>query len=225
MNALEGSSPAITATRDGRFPDRAGFGRAWEEILRTSSTWRDLDCGQYLSAWCGYAPDHIVEKFAGVNHVGIYMGDYDNDDEVFGWNAHLNDLRASGEITTVEMGPSYISPRQYGTPGWWNSIALADGRVIEMFACRRFGPWADRPAGERGRLMSHVAIDVHTDADVRYLLDVLDRDVDHLENIAFTEADELGHTYGHLRNNDSGSVLEIVYEAPRGGTGHGDGGH
>ena len=74
MNALAGSSPAITATRDGRFPDRAGFGRAWEEILQTSSTWRDLDCGQYLSAWCGYAPDHVVEKFAGVNHVGIYMG-------------------------------------------------------------------------------------------------------------------------------------------------------
>lgn len=225
MNSLAGRMPAITATRDGRFPGRPGFDRSWAEILETSALWRDLDCGQYLSAWCGHAPDDVVEKLAGVNHVGIYMGDYDSDDQVFAWNAYLNDRQASGEIATIEMGPSYISPRQYGTPGWWNQIVLADGRAIEMFACRDFGPWAKRSADERGRLMSHVAIDVHTDADVRYVLEALDRDVDHLENIAFTEADELGHTYGHLRNNDSSTVLEIVYEAARGGTGHGDGGH
>jgi hypothetical protein len=94
-----------------------------------------------------------------------------------------------------------------------------------MFACRRYGPWADRSADERGRLMSHVAVDVHTDTDVRHVLDHLDQAVDHLEKIAFTEADELGHTYGHVRNNDSDSVLEIVYEAPRAGTGHSDGSH
>ncbi|MFG2792218.1 hypothetical protein [Streptomyces sp. NPDC048419] len=225
MNSLAGRMPAINATRDGRFPDRPGFDHSWKEILQTSDTWRDLDCGQYLSAWCGHAPDDVVAKFAGVNHVGIYMGDYENDDEVFAWNTFLGDLKASGQIATIEMGPSYISPRQYGTPGWWNSIVLADGRAIEMFACRRYGPWAQRSADERGRLMSHVAIDVHTDTDVRYVLESLDRDVEHLENIAFTEADELGHTYGHLRNNDSSTVLEIVYEAARGETGHGDGGH
>ncbi|WP_433303895.1 hypothetical protein ACQP2F_13325 [Actinoplanes sp. CA-030573] len=225
MISLAGGSPAITATRDGRFPGRSGFAPAWDEILATSASWQQLDCGQYLTDWCGYAPDHVVEKFAGVNHVGIYMGDYDSDDEVFGWHAFLDELRLSGRIATVEMGPSYISPRQYGTPGWWNSIVLSDGPTIEMFACRRFGPWADRPAGEKGRLMSHVAIDVHTPADVRYVLEVLDRDVDDLENIAYTEGDELGHTYGHLRNNASRSVLEIVYEAPRDKTGHGDGGH
>jgi hypothetical protein len=225
MNSLAGRMPAITATRDGRFPDRPGFDHSWKEILQTSDTWRDLDCAQYLSAWCGHAPEDVVATFAGVNHVGIYMGDYENDDEVFAWNTYLGDLKASGQIATIEMGPSYISPRQYGTPGWWNSIVLADGRAIEMFACRRYGPWAQRSAGERGRLMSHVAIDVHTDTDVRYVLESLDRDVEHLENIAFTEADELGHTYGHLRNNDSSTVLEIVYEAARGETGHGDGRH
>ncbi|CAL9394320.1 hypothetical protein SUDANB6_01326 [Streptomyces sp. enrichment culture] len=225
MNPLAESSPAITATRDGRFPGRPGFPGVWEEVLRTSAAWQDLDCGKYLSAWCGYAPDHLVEKFTGVDHVGIYMGDYTSDEEVFDWHAYLNGLRASGAVTSVEMGPSYISPRQYGTPGWWNSVSLSDGRVIEMFACRRFGPWADRRADEKGRLMSHVAIGVRTGADVRHLLDVLDREVGHLENIAYTEADEVGHTYGHLRNNDSGTVLEIVYEEPRDGTGHTDDRH
>jgi hypothetical protein len=69
--------------------------------------------------------------------------------------------------------------------------------------------------------MSHVAMDVRTDRDVRQVLDTLDRDVRALEVIAFTEADELGHTYGHVRNNASMSVLEIVYEE----SGQADGGH
>ena len=101
MISLAGSSPAITATHDGRFPGRSGFGGAWDEILETSASWQGLDCGDYLAAWCGYAPDHVVEKFAGVNHVGIYMGDYESDDEVFAWHAYLTDLRASGRITTI----------------------------------------------------------------------------------------------------------------------------
>jgi hypothetical protein len=225
MTSIAGISPAITATRDGRFPEIPGFGNAWEEILGTSTAWQELDCGQYLQGWCGSAPDHVVDKFAGVNHVGIYMGDYEDDAEVFAWNAYLNQLRASGQIATIEMGPSYISPRQYGTPGWWNQIVLADGRGIEMFACRRFGSWAKRSADKRGRLMSHVAINVRTEADVRNVLEVLDRDVEHLEQIAFTEADEVGHTYGHVRNNDSETVLEIVYEEPRGESGRSDGSH
>ncbi|GAA1421016.1 hypothetical protein GCM10009601_20490 [Streptomyces thermospinosisporus] len=225
MNPLGQSSPAITATYEGRFPARPGFPGAWEELLQTSAAWQELDCAKYLSAWCGHAPDHVVDRLAGVNHIGVYLGDYAGDEEVFDWHAHLDELKTSGPVTSVEMGPSYISPRQYGTPGWWNSVTLADGRVIEMFACRRFGPWADRPAEEKGRLMSHVAIAVRTGDDVRHVLDVLESEAGHLETIAYTEADEAGHTYGHLRNNDSGTVLEIVYEEPRDGTGHADGRH
>jgi hypothetical protein len=130
MISTSEGSPSISTTRSGRFPQRPGFATAWEEILATSSAWRDLDCAKYLRGWCGHAPDQVVDRLTGVNHVGIYMGDYESDDEVFDWNAHLNDLRESGQITSVEMGPSYISPRQYGTPGWWQSIARPPLRLL-----------------------------------------------------------------------------------------------
>ena len=225
MISVSGSSPAISATRAGCFPRRPGFGTAWTEILETSRAWRELDCAEYVRGWCGYAPAHIVDKFTGVHHVGIYMGDYEGDDEVFAWNAYLNDLPASVRGAAVEMGPSYIAPRKYGTPGWWNSVVLPGGRAIEMFACKKFGAWAERSADERGRLMSHVAVEVRSDRDVRSVLEVLDRDVPTVEIIAFTRADELGHTYGHVRNNATSSVLEIVYEAPRDDHGWRDGAH
>ncbi|MEW2523738.1 hypothetical protein [Streptomyces sp. NPDC047071] len=215
MGSITEGWPTIAASRDGRFPKRPSFDTAWEQILETSDTWRNADCAEYIRGWCGTAPDHIVDHVAGVNHVGIYMGDYERDEEILTWNAYLRDLQKSAHIATVEMGPSYISPRQYGTPGWWNALVLPDGRAIETFACMEFGPWADRAVDERRRLMSHVAIDTRTEDGVRFVLDALERDVDSLEVIAFTEADELGHTYGHVRNNADMSVLEIVYQAPR----------
>jgi hypothetical protein len=60
--------------------------------------------------------------------------------------------------------------------------------------------------------MSHVAIEVGTAEAVRAVLQGLDRDVACLESIAYTEADEVGHTYGHVRNNTTRAVLEIVFD-------------
>lgn len=207
-------SPTII-TGSGRFPQREKLKATWDEILATSRSWRDLDCAEYLREWCGDAPADVVDKLAGVNHVGIYLGDYERDEEVLAWNRYLTDLQAEGRITTVELGPSYISPRQYGTPGWWNSVVLPDGSAIEMFACRKFGPWLERPVDERRRLMSHVAIQVRAENHVRYVLDTLEKRVESLETIAFTEEDDLGHTYGHLRNNSSSTVVEVVFQAHR----------
>lgn len=221
MTPNRNAHPSIRRGDAGRFPAVSEFPAVWDELLAESQDWQRIDCGEYLRSWCGQAPVDVVPRLSGVNHIGVYLGDYATDDEVFHWNAHLEGLAEAGQIASVEMGPSYISPRQYGTPGWWISVALPDGGVIETFACRQFGPWLDRPVPERARLMSHVAMEVASATDVRAVLDRLDRAVEDLEAIAYTEADEVGHTYGHLRNNVTRAVLEIVYDAAK----HGHSGH
>jgi hypothetical protein len=222
MTLAQGNVPAISAARDGHFPSRADFDAIWEEILEASTVWSRLDCAAYIERWCGSVPDGVAQSLAGVNHIGVYLGDYLHDEEVLDWNSYLCDLQEAGRISSVEMGPSYISPRHYGTQGWWNSCALSGGRAIETFTCKRYGRWLDRPFDERRRLMSHVAIDTRAEADVYRVLTALDGAADALEMIAFTKADELGHTYGHVRNNASKTVLEVVYQVSLGEHGPND---
>lgn len=215
MTALRNAHPSVASAGDGRFPSADDFPAVWEELVAESADWRRIDCAEYLRSWCGEVPAELTAKVSGVHHIGVYLGDYTTDDDVFAWNSHLTGLAAAGEVVSAELGPSYIAPRQYGTPGWWSSVALPDGSVIETFACRAFGPWLDKPAFERHRLMSHVALEVRTASDVEAVLDGLDREVEDLEAIAYTEADEVGHTYGHLRNNATRAVLEIVYDSAK----------
>lgn len=212
MTITIGEYPSAHREDAGTFPGSAEFATVWDQLDAESSAWATTDTTTYLHAWGGPAVATEVVRFAGVNHIGVYLGDYTNDDDVFAWHAYLKTLQTAGDIADLDMGPSYIAPRQYGTPGWWISLTLADHRVIETFTCRSFGRWLDRPVPERFRLMSHVALDVHTVDDVQSVLTALNRDADHLEAIAYTEADEMGHTYGHLRNNLTRSVLEIVYD-------------
>ncbi|MFD4633976.1 hypothetical protein ACFVYR_17355 [Streptomyces sp. NPDC058284] len=223
MTAATGRHPSAHRGEAGAFPSDPEFADVWREVLAESASWNEADCASYLRSWCGHAPKDVTERFAGVNHIGVYLGDYASDDEVFRWHAYLEGLRSAGEISSVEMGPSYIAPRQYGTPGWWLSVALPDGRVIETFTCRSFGAWLERPVAERGRLMSHVALEVFAADDVQAVLGGLEHEVEHLEAIAYTEADEVGHTYGHLRNNSTQSVLEVVYDAAKAQSGAGAG--
>ncbi|MFJ7769623.1 hypothetical protein ACIQ1J_14770 [Streptomyces sp. NPDC097107] len=215
--------PLAHRSAAGTFPRLCDFPAVWDELLAESAAWTRVDVPGYLRTWCGEAPADVTARFTGVNHIGVYLGDYTTDDQVFAWHAHLEHLRRGGGLAAVEMGPSYISPRQYGTPGWWLSVTLNDGRVIETFTCRHYGDWTARPADERRRLMSHVALEVPAADDVREVLDRLERDLAHVEAIAYTEADEVGHTYGHLRNNTARSVLEVVHDAgkkkPAGGNG------
>lgn len=215
MTSPAGSTPKISTAYDGRFPRQDSFQAVWAAVLDASETWQSVDCADHIRGWCGSVPDQVVAGLAGVNHIGLYLGDYEHDDEVLDWHAHLVELRKAGKIAEVETGPSYISPRQYGTQGWWNAIILPDGRGIETFSCKNYGPWPARSVDERRRLMSHVAVEVRAEADVRRTLDTLERGVENLEIIAFTEADELGHTYGHVRNNADRTVLEVVHQAPR----------
>ncbi|MFE6129131.1 hypothetical protein ACFQ6Q_12795 [Streptomyces sp. NPDC056437] len=215
MTAALGSHPSAHRGEAGTFPSDTEFPVVWRELLAESAAWNQVDCASYLRSWCGEAPEDVAARFAGVNHIGVYLGDYASDEEVFRWHTYLEGLKRAGELSGVEMGPSYISPRQYGTPGWWLSLSLPDGRVIETFTCRHFGPWLSKPVSERRRLMSHVALEVAAADDVRAVLDGLERDIEHLETIAYTEADEVGHTYGHLRNNTTRTVLEVVYDAAK----------
>lgn len=215
MTTPTGSHPSVHLDEAGLFPFGSEFPAVWREVLGESAAWHRVDCASYVRSWCGEAPEDVASKFAGVNHIGVYLGDYASDEEVFGWRSYLDARERAGDVSAVEMGPSYIAPRQYGTPGWWISASLADGRVIETFTCRLFGAWLNKPVSERERLMSHVALDVASAGDVRAVLSGMARDVDHVEAIAYTEADEMGHTYGHLRNNATQSVLEVVYDAAK----------
>jgi hypothetical protein len=225
VTSLTDSTPILPTTYDGLFPKRDCYNAVWEEILQVSGTWQAIDCAAHIRTWCGSVPGQVVTGLAGVNHIGIYLGDYQRDDEVLEWHAFLAGIQQAGRITDLEIGPSYIAPRQYGTQGWWCSLTLEDGHGIETFTCKSYGPWLERGADERRRLMSHVAVEVRAEPDVRAALDTLERAEDHLEIIAFTETDELGHTYGHLRNNIDQTVLEIVHQALPTETGSPHGAH
>ena len=114
-------------------------------------------------------------------------------------------------MSEVKFGPSYISPRLYGTPGHWMNFT-SKGYEWELFSCRRSGAWAELPHARKLRLMSHDAVRVAGAEQVPALLSFLS--VRHgLEQIAYTGADEVGHCYGHLLRKETDQVLEIVYSA------------
>lgn len=213
MSSLPQSAPKLESGSAGEFPAEAKFDATWKDLLRTWEDWKAIDCGDYIRQWGGISPDDGLGRFVGVNHIGVYLGDYQSDAEVFAWHAHLEQLRHANDLIDVEIGPSYISPRQYGTQGWWLSISLPQGGIIETFACKAFGSWQERSADERRTLMSHVALEVGAEGDVRYVLERFEEQAPNLEVIAYTEADEVGHTYGHLRNNATNAVVEIVCQA------------
>lgn len=216
-----GNGPPVLERPRGAFPAAAEFSDTWKGLRGLWEDWRTLDCGDYLRRWSGAAPDGAADRVCGVNHIAVYIGDYQSEDEVLAWHAYLRGLRDDGDIASVDIGPSYISPRQYGTQGWWLSVALPEGGTIETFACKDFGPWRERTVGERRALMSHAALEVRTEGDVRSVLEGFAAHAADLEIIAYTEADEVGHTYGHLRNNSTGTVVEIVYQASNADSGSG----
>ncbi len=213
MISLLQGAPKLESGSAGEFPAEARFDATWKDLLQVWENWKAIDCEGYIRQWGGISPDDSLARFVGVNHIGVYLGDYQSDADVFAWHAHLDQLRHGDDLVDVEIGPSYISPRQYGTQGWWLSISLPQGGIIETFACKAFGPWKERSADERRTLMSHVALEVGAEGDVRYVLDRFVERGSNLEIIAYTEGDEVGHTYGHLRNNATSTVVEIVYQA------------
>ena len=213
MNVNLHGPPALEIDAGGRLLPESRFGELWSAAMDLSSSWRRLDVVGYLGDWCGSAPEDCAERLIGVHHVGIYLGDYDHEDEALAWSAYLAGRQDDGTVISADVGPSYIAPKQYGTQGWYGSVVFPDGVALETFTCKRYGPWSQLSIDQRRALMSHVALEVRAEPDVRHVLESMQAEVSWLEVIAFTEADELGHTYGHLRNNRSSSVVEIVHQA------------
>lgn len=205
-----GAAPQLPISTAGAFPKAEQFDAVWGQICEVADEWQHIDPAAHLEQWCGEVPDGVGAALMKVNHVGLYLGDYTTNEQVWEWADFVRAQRAAHD---VEVGPSYISPKQYGTQGWWTSFSLpASG--VETFTCLDFGTWRARGVEERYRLMSHVALQVHDLPDVRRVLDAFESHVPNVEVIAFTEADELGHTYGHLRHNTTKVVVEIVHHDP-----------
>lgn len=190
----------------------------WNEVTRLAEASVAAGPRSALREFLDAEPGEEDEaNLVGVHHVGVYLGDYRSDADIFAWMDFLDRLCAKGVLREAMHGPSYIAPRQYGTQGWWSSVVTAQGAVIETFSCREFGPWRTRSHVERGRLMSHAAIGVSNRTLVRLALDGFVARQQHLSLIAYTEGDEIGHCYGHLRNEANGLVIELIH-APLGDT-------
>ena len=150
----------------------------------------------------------------GLHHVAVYLGDYRQEQEVERWHESLQRCAAVAEL---ETGPSYISPRYYGAPGWWASCRLG-GLRVELFTVRHMGAWARLTPGDRTTRMSHFAVQVLGARHVQPLLEYLAREQG-LRLLAFSPEDGLGHTYGHLLHEATGRVLELVHAQSAEGAG------
>lgn len=142
----------------------------------------------------------------GVHHVAAYLGDHRKDEEVERW---IDFLGTAAEVRDLTWGPSYIAPRHHGTSGYWISCALAGIRA-ELFTNRHMGPWRSLPLGVRAARMSHFAARVEAERHVKPLLDYFSH-YPRLLLLAYSPRDQLGHTYGHLFNQDNDRVLELVH--------------
>ncbi|MFG6447798.1 hypothetical protein ACG0Z6_06005 [Roseateles sp. BYS180W] len=147
----------------------------------------------------------------GVHHVALYLGDYDTDTQWLGFMAALQRQALALGVSVLDSGPSYIAPKRHGTQGWWTSLTLHDGSIIELFSCRLWGAWAAQPPLQRCTLMSHAALGLARRAHVLPTLQGLAATHRELEVVAYTEGDELGHCYGHLLNHRTQRVLELVH--------------
>lgn len=181
----------------------------WRRALAQAAHQRSKSLATILSDFFGYMPENCLDEIVGIHHVAVYLGDYHADTQVDQWHAFLQEKLCEGTIRSLGRGPSYIAARHYDTQGWWFTADLADGSSLEMFCCRHYGSWGERPLDSRHRLMSHVALQV---ARADHVQELLSRFAGHgtMRVLAYTENDVVGHTYGHLRNETSLCVLEIV---------------
>jgi hypothetical protein len=189
-------------------PARPSQDRYLTRILRHFDRARQTSVQAALDAFFGTRLDAATLRLTRLHHVAAYIGDYSDESEVDDWIQHL---RASAAVRGVSSGPSHIAPRHHGTPGYWMNMH-APGGELELFTCRRAGPWADLEPAEKVVRMSHFGLGVDAAEHVRPALD-FGASFDGVDLLAFAPADELGHTYGHLVNRHTGHVLEIVYSA------------
>jgi hypothetical protein len=112
-------------------------------------------------------------------------------------------------LSNLRMGPSYIAPREYGTQGYWISADLAMA-AVEIFAIKRSGTWQQFAPAKKAARMSHVALAVDHRSQVLQVITDLSR-YPQIRVLSYSPEDELSHTYGHLLNENTNRVLEIVH--------------
>jgi hypothetical protein len=146
-----------------------------------------------------------------VHHVACYCGDYEHMAHIFALDRYFKGEKEQGVLKSYEMGPSYISPKEHGTQGWWYSLEYPDGLIIELFTCLDWGAWRKQGKDYKYTAMSHMALGVDTREDLFSAFEELTVESE-TELFSFTESDCVGHTYGHLRNKSTNNVLEILLD-------------
>jgi|GEM_PF-556495 len=147
-----------------------------------------------------------------VGHTALYLGDYHTEKFPDQFSKYLESL-VGNKLSHYEFGPSYISPKQYGTPGWWYSFKLVDNaQEVELFTCRHFGEWNEYSEDVKKKLMSHYAIGVDSLEKFNKIVEYMNS-IMLVEMIIITKNDKVGHTYAHFRNKKNNCVLEIVYSS------------
>lgn len=155
-----------------------------------------------------------------IAHTGIYMGDYEDECFIEEIKAYLENIKGK-RISNLEYGPTYISPKYYGTPGWWFSFhLLSDNSEVELFTCRNYGRWSEYSLEKKITLMSHYAIGVKTKENFYKIYDAL-KENENFEAFVMTDNDVVGHTYAHFKNKETLDVLEIIFTSQKKGS-HGN---
>lgn len=163
-----------------------------------------------LDYYFGDKADKELFQDTYIAHTGIFMGDYEDESFIEEVKTCLENAKDK-KIANLEYGPTYISPKYYGTPGWWFSFQLlSDNSDVELFTCRNYGEWSEYSAEKKTTLMSHYAIGVKTKEDFYKIYDAL-KENDNFEAFVLTENDVVGHTYAHFKNKETLDVLEVIF--------------
>lgn len=144
-----------------------------------------------------------------INHLALYIGDYQEDTQVFKLAEFFSNKMDQGELSLFEYGPSYLAPTYYGTQGWWFSIECGDSLKVELFTFKEFGKWQTYSIEEKINLISHFAVEIKKKQDVKKILDYYS-EFPYIKNISYNKDDMLGHTYGHLLNTNTNRIIEFL---------------
>lgn len=198
-------------------PEEAAFGAYLDDMHCYADTaWRQSP-DTILEAFFGFPVSSREHHIAGIDHVAFYIGDYRTDTDVERWFEFLD---RSCQISDLKVGPSYISPREYGTQGYWISCALG-GMSIEMFSSKSAGYWKTQAPCYKVTRMSHFALAVPQVYHLHPLLTYFAHYGD-VSILSYSHQDALGHTYGHLLNRKTDCVLELVHAGATGVACHDD---
>ncbi|MFF2910167.1 hypothetical protein [Paenibacillus sp. NPDC057934] len=184
--------------------------QVWRTAMEEYRNKKEKDTDSILNEYFEGEYDKQIFDSTSLGHIALYLGDYHTEE----FNDQLRDYLESivhYELSGFDYGPSYIAPKQYGTPGWWYSLRLLeDNQELELFTCRSIGEWNKYSEEVKKSLMSHYAVAIDTleqfDSIVEYMLTQQS-----IEMIMMTRGDRLGHTYAHFHNLNNNLVLEIIH--------------